>query len=205
ANQVAGEGGNISAFVQRSVAQSFDAARRFSESNSAKRDTSEVYPQSKLAEKLRVVSKLLKLGGGTRIYYVSQTGYDTHSAQEFTHLQLLNEFSGALAAFFDDLKSARLEERVVVMAFSEFGRRVAENASNGTDHGVAGPVFLAGDAVKGGLIGKHPSLANLDQGDLRMSIDFRQVYATLLEHWLGTEPQPILGGAFEPLECLKRA
>ena len=90
------------------------------------------------------------------------------------------------------------------MAFSEFGRRVAENASGGTDHGVAGPMFLAGPAVRGGLIGKHPSLANLDQGDLRMSIDFREVYSALLQHWLDVAPAPIVGEQFEPINCLRQ-
>jgi len=91
----------------------------------------------------------------------------------------------------------------VVLAFSEFGRRVQENGSGGTDHGVAGPVFLAGSAVQGGFFGEHPSLSDLDQGDLKMSIDFRRVYATILKDWLGIEPAPVLGGTYAPAELFK--
>jgi uncharacterized protein (DUF1501 family) len=193
---------DVAAFVQRSVAQSFDAARQFRESTEAKRASSDDYPGTKLAEKLQLVSKLLKLGGGTRIYYVSQSGYDTHAAQNFQHAQLLREFAGGLKAFLNDLKAAQLDERVVVLAFSEFGRRVEENGSAGTDHGAAGPVFLAGPSVRGGLIGKHPSLTDLDQGDLKMAIDFRQVYATLLQQWLGVDAQQSLQGSFTQLALL---
>jgi uncharacterized protein (DUF1501 family) len=195
---------DVAAFVQRTVDQSFDAARRFSESSAAQSGGSEGYPTTKLAQKLRLVSKLLKLDGGTRIFYVSQSGYDTHAVQAYRHSQLLSEFSGALKAFLDDLRGARLEERVVVMAFSEFGRRVEENGSAGTDHGVAGPLFLAGAPVAGGIIGSHPSLVDLDEGDLRVSTDFRQVYATLLKQWLSVDDVPLLGRPFGQLECLKR-
>ena len=137
------------------------------------------------------------------MFYASQGGYDTHSAQADSHRNLLREFSGAMKAFLDDLKTSQLAERVVVLAFSEFGRRVQENGSAGTDHGVAGPVFLAGSAVQGGFFGEHPSLSDLDQGDLKMSIDFRRVYATILKDWLGIEPAPVLGGTYAPAELFK--
>src|SRR5262249_56854456 len=112
---------------------------------------------------------------------------DTHSAQLFTHANLLFELSGALKAFLDDLTAAKLADGVVVLLFSEFGRTVSENGSAGTDHGTSGPVFLAGAGVKGGLVGATPSLLDLDpeHGDLRRSLDFRQVYATVLDGWLG--------------------
>jgi uncharacterized protein (DUF1501 family) len=194
---------DLAAFVQRTVAQSFAAARQFGESAQASSAASSDYPDTKLAGKLQLVSKLLKLGGGTRIYYVSQSGYDTHAAQSFQHAQLLREFAGALKAFLNDLQAAQLDERVVVLAFSEFGRRVEENGSAGTDHGAAGPVFLAGSPVQPGLIGRHPSLTDLDQGDLKMAIDFRQVYATLLSDWLGVDSKAVLAHSFEPLPCLK--
>lgn len=201
-NSMAGGTSDVATFVQRSIADSFDAAERFQQSaNVAK--SKDNYPQSKLGEKLRLVSKLLKLGGSTRIYYVSQSGYDTHAAQLFTHSQLLDEFAEALKALLDDLKSAQLDDRVVVLAFSEFGRRVEENGSAGTDHGAAGPVFLAGAPVRAGVIGEHPSLANLDQGDLKMTIDFRRVYAGLLRPWLGADAALVLGQSFSPLACVK--
>jgi uncharacterized protein (DUF1501 family) len=202
-NSSPGGASDVAAFVQRSLADSFDAARRFEHSSAGAAASKDKYPQSKLGEKLRLVSKLLKLGGRTRIYYLSQSGYDTHAAQLFTHLQLLDEFADALKAFLDDLKSAKLDDRVVVLAFSEFGRRVEENGSAGTDHGAAGPVFLAGAPVRAGVIGEHPSLADLDQGDLKMTIDFRRVYAGLLQPWLRVDAASVLGQSFEPLACVK--
>lgn len=189
---------DISAFVERTVDNSFRAAKQFAESKDAAKQTA-TYPETKLARKLKLMSRLIKLGGGTRIFYASQSGYDTHSAQLYTHRQLLSEFAGAVGAFLTDLKESKLDDRVVVMAFSEFGRRVDENASAGTDHGAAGPVFVAGSSVKGGLIGNHPSLTDLDEGDLKMQCDFRRVYASLLDRWLGVESKTVLGGPFEAL------
>jgi uncharacterized protein (DUF1501 family) len=115
---------------------------------------------------------------------------------------LLGEFSAALKAFLDDLKQCRLEDRVIVLAFSEFGRRVQENASQGTDHGVAGPLFIAGRPSAGGIIGDPPSLSDLDDGDLKTSLDFRQVYATLLDSWFNVQPAKILGEDFARLPLL---
>jgi uncharacterized protein (DUF1501 family) len=193
---------DIAAFVQRSLAQSYDAARRFRESTDAKNTAEANYPGTKLGEKLKLVAKMLKLGGGTRIFYVSQSGYDTHAAQLYPHADLLREFAGGLKAFLNDLKSAKLDECVVVLAFSEFGRRVQENGSAGTDHGAAGPVFLAGPKIRAGLVGKSPSLTDLDQGDLKMSIDFRQVYATLLNQWLAVDSRILLQEQFDQLNLL---
>ena len=151
------------------------------------------YPGTSLGTHLKLISQLLKSGAQSRVYYTIQGGYDTHSAQLYTHAQLLGEFSGAVKAFLDDLKAARLDDRVLVLAFSEFGRRVAENDSQGTDHGAAGPVFLAGSPVRGGLVGGPPDLANLDGGDLKMQIDFRQVYAAILDDWLAVDSKDVLG------------
>src|SRR5262249_45159187 len=135
-----------------------------------------------------------------------QSGYDTHNAQLFTHSDLLRELSGALKAFLDDLAVAKLADRVVVLLFSEFGRTVSENGSAGTDHGTSGPVFLAGPNVKGGLAASTPSLLALDpkHGDLRTVIDFRQIYATVLEDWLGLPARSALGGDFERLPLFSR-
>jgi len=195
--------GDLAAFVSRSVDQSYAAARQFAATPAAQAGATDGYPATKLGQKLRLVARLLKLGGGTRLYYASQTGYDTHSAQSFPHSQLLREFSAALKAFLDDLQAARLDDRVVVLAFSEFGRRVDENASAGTDHGAAGPVFLAGSPVRGGVVNRHPSLTELDMGDLKMQVDFRNVYATLLDQWLNVPSAGILAGTFDPLPLIK--
>ena len=138
-----------------------------------------------------------------RVYYTKQPGYDTHSLQYNNHYQLLLEFGGALEAFLDDLREAQLADRVLVMVFSEFGRRVQENASQGTDHGTAGPMFLAGPAVHAGLHGSAPRLDDLDDGDLKMTVDFRQVYSSVLEQWLSVDAQAALGGQFEPLPLIR--
>jgi uncharacterized protein (DUF1501 family) len=194
-----GEGDDLAAFVQRSMLDAYATADRLARMAGDKDDVR--YPQSGLASRLRLIARLLKAGLDTRVYHVLQSGYDTHSAQLFTHGNLLFELSAALKAFLDDLAAAKLAERVVVLLFSEFGRTVRENGSAGTDHGTAGPVFLAGPAVKGGLVGTTPSLLDLDpeHGDLRRSLDFRQVYATVLEDWLGLPARETLGGAFERL------
>jgi len=195
--------GDLAVFVSRSVDQSYAAARQFAATPAAQAGAADGYPASKLGQKLRLISKLLKFGGGTRLYYASQSGYDTHAAQAFPHGQLLREFSAALKAFLDDLQAAKLDDRVVVLAFSEFGRRVEENASAGTDHGAAGPVFLAGSPVRGGVVNRHPSLADLDAGDLKMQVDFRSVYATLLDKWLNVPSVGVLAGTFEPLPLVQ--
>jgi uncharacterized protein (DUF1501 family) len=146
-----------------------------------------------------LIARLLKAGFSTRVYYTVQAGYDTHYSQLPQHANLLGELGGALYAFLDDLKNAKLDDRVIVLVFSEFGRRVAENGSNGTDHGTAGPVLLAGPRVKSGLVGETPSLLDLHQGDLKWSFDFRRVYATVLEEWLGVPARTALGGDFPRL------
>ena len=116
----------------------------------------------------------------------------------------MTEFNGAITAFQKDLAEQGNADRVVTMAFSEFGRRAKENASQGTDHGKAGPMFLFGPAIKAGVHGQLPSLADadLDKGDLKHTVDFRSVYATVLEKWLGTQSQPILGEKFPLVDCL---
>ncbi len=202
-NAPADAANDLATFVQRSVDQSYTAARQFSDSPAAQAGANDGYPASKLGQKLRLISKLLKLGGGTRLFYASQSGYDTHSAQGFPHGQLLREFASALKAFLTDMQAAKLDERIVVLAFSEFGRRVDENASAGTDHGAAGPVFLAGARVRGGVLNGHPSLSDLDMGDLKMQVDFREVYAAILQNWLAVDSSAILGQSFTPFNCLK--
>jgi uncharacterized protein (DUF1501 family) len=114
----------------------------------------------------------------------------------------MRNFGDALAAFLEDLKRQGVSKKVVVAVFSEFGRRVKVNASQGTDHGVAGPMFVIGDDVKGGLKGTYPSLTDLDKGDLKMSVDFRTVYASLLEDWIKVEHQRVLGQKFDKLSLL---
>jgi uncharacterized protein (DUF1501 family) len=162
------------------------------------------YPGSQLGNSLKLVAKLIGGGLPTRIFYVSQGGYDTHTNQTGAHERLLKELGDSVKAFVQDMKAQGNMSRVLVMTFSEFGRRVAENASSGTDHGAAAPMFIVGSKVKAGLQGKYPSLApgDLFQGDLKYTVDFRRVYAGVLESWLKTDSSAILGRRFEPLDLL---
>jgi uncharacterized protein (DUF1501 family) len=163
------------------------------------------YPTSQLGGSLKLVAQLIGGGLPTRIFYVSQGGYDTHANQTGAHERLLRELGDSVKAFYNDMKAQGNASRVLLMTFSEFGRRVAENANSGTDHGAAAPMFIVGEKVKAGLLGKAASLAPADlfQGDLKYGTDFRCVYAGVLEHWLKIKSQPILGKKFEPLQIVQ--
>jgi uncharacterized protein (DUF1501 family) len=168
------------------------------------------YPATSLGRHLQVVAQAIKAGLRASTYYLTQGGgdigegsYDTHAAQLPTQAALLAELAEGWTALLDDLRASRLEERVALLAFSEFGRRVEENASGGTDHGTAGPLLLAGGRVRGGLIGATPRLLDLEDGDLKGSVDFRRVYATVLEGWLGVSAEAALGGTFAPLPVFR--
>jgi uncharacterized protein (DUF1501 family) len=197
-----GHGGDLAAFVRRSTLDAYATSQRMAAVLRAK-DGLARYPATALAGRLRTIARLIKGGGGTRVYYTAQDGYDTHYVQSQLHYALLGELSGALKAFLDDLAATKLAERVTVLCFSEFGRRVAENGSHGTDHGTAGPVLLAGPKVKAGLVGKTPSLIDLQDGDLKMTMDFRRVYAAVLQDWLGLPARTALGGDFESLPLFR--
>jgi uncharacterized protein (DUF1501 family) len=162
------------------------------------------YPQSQLGNSLKLVSRLIAGGLPTRVFYVSQGGYDTHVNQLNAHQRLLKDLGDSMKAFVDDLKGQGNLARVLVMTFSEFGRRVTENANSGTDHGAAAPMFIIGEKVKAGLMGQAPSLApgDLFEGDIKYNVDFRRVYAGVLEAWLKTPSTPVLGQKFDPLICI---
>jgi uncharacterized protein (DUF1501 family) len=198
----AGRGEDLAAFVRRGTLDAYATSERMAALLRAE-DRGASYPATALAGRLRLIARLIKAGGGTRVYYTSQSGYDTHFVQSQAHYTLLSELSGALKAFLDDLAAAKLAERVAVLCFSEFGRRVAENGSQGTDHGTAGPVLLAGPGVKAGLVGKTPSLLELEGGDLKMGVDFRRVYAAVLQDWLRLPSRTALGGTFAPLPLFR--
>jgi uncharacterized protein (DUF1501 family) len=189
-------------YLQSSTTSALAASKRIAE---ALRDyqTPITYPESALALRLKTVAQLIDAGLKTRIYYVELDGFDTHAQQAAAHAALLQQLGGAVRAFIEDVAQHGHGDRTLVMSFSEFGRRVAENASEGTDHGAAAPMFLAGSRVRGGLLGGHPSLTDLDDGDLKFHTDFRQVYATLLEQWLGWPSQTVLGGEFKSIDVLK--
>ena len=154
------------------------------------------YPKGNLADSLSLVGRMIAGGLPTRVYYVSQGGYDTHTNQRGGQDGRLKELADAVKAFTDDLTALGQFDRVMIMTFSEFGRRVAQNASNGTDHGAAAPMFVLGGGIKPGLFGQYPSLTNLNGGDLVYNVDFRNVYATILEKWLKAPSQAVLGKKF---------
>ena len=160
------------------------------------------YPQGQLAASLNIIARMIGGGLPTRVYYASQGGFDTHAGQINAHQRLMTEFNDAVAAFVSDLKQQGNFQRVLLMTFSEFGRRVQENANGGTDHGAAAPMFVLGGAIKPGLFGKCPSLTDLDHGDLKFNTDFRGVYGTVLDRWLKAPSQTVLGRKFPALAII---
>jgi uncharacterized protein (DUF1501 family) len=195
---------DLAAFVHRMAVEAQSTAERM-KSVATDREGGPAYPGSELAQQLRLCARLIKADVGTRIFYTRQGGYDTHAAQYGTHFQLLSTLSAGLKAFLDDLKTAKLDDRVAVLMFSEFGRTVKENGSAGTDHGTAAPVFLAGPGVKGGVVGATPSLMDLDpkHGDLKVAIDFRRVYASVLSDWLSLPAEEVAGKGVERLPLFR--
>ena len=151
------------------------------------------YAADPFAQGLKLIAAMIAGNMDTRVYYIALTGFDTHAGQLGVHERLLKILGDGLAAFQKDLETLGQAERVLGFTFSEFGRRVAENASRGTDHGQAAPLIVFGNPVKAGLVGAQPSLEKLNDGDLIFQTDFRQVYATLLEKWLGADSTAILG------------
>lgn len=164
------------------------------------------YPGNELARQLSMVAQMIRAGLKTRVYYVNLGGFDTHAGQggaQGRHGQLLKNFGDSVRAFYKDLKEQGNDGRVLTLSFSEFGRRVSQNASQGTDHGTAAPCFLFGPMVKQGVHGEHPSLRDLDDGDLKFKIDFRSVYAGILEQWMKADSKKILDGSFRALGVVK--
>jgi uncharacterized protein (DUF1501 family) len=160
------------------------------------------YPATPLGRSLSLAAQIVGSKLGTRVLYVQHGSFDTHVTQKQTQDRLLAEFANAISAFYTDLAAHGNDKRVMTMTFSEFGRRVAENASRGTDHGEAAPVFLIGGGVKGGLYGDHPDFGRLNMGNLAFSTDFRSVYATVIERWLGRPSIAIVGGSFPTLPAI---
>lgn len=161
--------------------------------------TSAGYPRSRLGQSMRRIAALIHAEMETRVYFVSQSGYDTHANQLNNHERLLSDLSNSMSAFQKDLEGHGKDNQVLTMTFSEFGRRPAENASSGTDHGTAAPLFMMGPRVRAPLLGDSPGLGIGPGQDLSHTIDFRQVYATVLQNWLDCPAEPILGGGFDPL------
>jgi uncharacterized protein (DUF1501 family) len=194
---ITGEG-NL-AFLERVALDARVSSKKILEL-AAKHKTTVRYDGTPLARNLNLVARMIAGGMPTRVYYVSHGGFDTHNQQVNSHDRLLGQLDSGLKSFFADLKQQGNDKRVVLMTFSEFGRRVSENASAGTDHGKASCLFLAGPGIKGGLQGTHPSLTDLAEGDIKHTVDFRSVYGSILSDWLkAPDLKPILGATYPKL------
>jgi uncharacterized protein (DUF1501 family) len=202
-----GESGSLLQFIERCSLITYASSARLERvrQEEGKTPSATSYPDFYgLARRLRLVAQLIKAGLSTPIYYTQLDGFDTHSGQIQSHAALMREMGSSLEAFLKDIEAAGQADRVLVLVFSEFGRRLGENASGGTDHGTAAPVFLLGNPVKPSVQGPYPDLAHLDdEGDPRHAIDFRRVYATVLDGWLGVSAAKILGTGFEPMPLLR--
>jgi uncharacterized protein (DUF1501 family) len=207
-------GEDLLQFVQRRQVQTYSTLDRLQELLKEEKKpvaTNNDDPQqpqpvlfTQLGQKMNLIAKLIDKGFGTRVFYVMIDGFDTHSEQAVEHQRLLTELSDSIGLLFANLKKSGNDKRTVVMTYSEFGRRVHENGSKGTDHGSGSCLFVAGPAVKGGLVGAHPSIKDLDDGDLRYHTDFRRLYATLLDNWLGCDSRLVLGDKFDHMELLAK-
>lgn len=187
-------GGGYEDYIRRVALDALDTSTDLQRIADSYRSTVD-YPETEFAESLRTIAKIVQGDLGARVFHLTIGGFDTHANELATHDALLQTVGDGLAAFLRDLEGIGKIDQTMVMTFSEFGRRVAENASGGSDHGAAAPLWLLGGGVESGVIGAHPSLDDLDEGDLRFGIDFRAVYGTILEDWLGVDSTSIIGDA----------
>ena len=163
------------------------------------------YAANPIAQSMRSAAQVLFADLGTRVFYTQHGSFDTHSGELTSHAKLWQEVSGAIGDFYDDLKEHGREDEVVVLVFSEFGRRIKDNGS-GTDHGSGGVAFVIGSEVKGGMYGQYPSIREAAQleGALHFNNDFRSTYSTIIENWFGLDAVPIVNGTFEQFDFVSR-
>jgi uncharacterized protein (DUF1501 family) len=161
------------------------------------------YAQDAFGNGFKQIAQLIATSPATRVVYFQAGGFDTHARQADTHQKLLQQFGNAMSVFQKEMEAIGKADKVVTLVFSEFGRRAQENASLGTDHGAAAPMFLIGNSIKGGLHGPIPDLDNLKDGDVAHTQDFREVYAATLDRWMGGDPQTVLGGNFTAVDVFK--
>jgi uncharacterized protein (DUF1501 family) len=187
------------AYLYKTLAETVSSAEYLYDKSKVQKTTGE-YPNNEFGKRMKSIAELILSGVQTQIFYVSLAGFDTHIRQNGQQDKLLEEYTKAITAFMQDCKTNSLLDNVLVMTFSEFGRRVAQNASNGTDHGTANQVFLFGNKLKKkGFYNAAPNLTDLDDGDLKFTIDFRNIYADILKNWLETNPETILTKNFSSL------
>ena len=165
--------------------------------------SNESYPNTELGKDLKTIASLIFSNINTKVYYVSLGSFDTHINQDNQQKRVFTELNDAVKSFTNDLKKNNRFDDVMMMAFSEFGRRVSQNVSGGTDHGTANNMFFIGGGLKEkGLLNAMPDLSDLNEGDLKYKIDFKSVYATLLHNWLGADDKMILGKQYEHLKFI---
>lgn len=205
-NKAVNEHDNV-AYLYKTLAETASSAeflhtRRNAAQSKIYKSTNQ-YPQGELGQRLKTISELIVSGMPTNIYYVSISGFDTHFNQLNTQERLLKNYADSVSVFVNDLKKKNKFKDVAIMTFSEFGRRVKQNASGGTDHGTANNVFLISENLKRPkVLNEAPNLTDLDEGDLKFSVDFRQIYASLLQNWLKTSDNTILSKSFQSLNLL---
>lgn len=188
------------AYLYKTIAEAASSADYIYNKSKVQKSVAD-YPQSRLSKHMKTIAELIISGVQTSVYYVSLSGFDTHVRQNLQQDRLLEEYAGAVHAFVQDMKKHNKMNQVMIMTFSEFGRRVAQNGSNGTDHGTANNLFLInGNLKKAGFYNPAPNLTDLDEGDLKYQIDFRNIYATLIQKWLQTDSKSILGKDFQMID-----
>ena len=192
-----GAGQGYDGYIRHAAGEALDTSARLKTVAASYKSTA-TYPDNGFARGLQTIAKLISADLGTKVYHITIGGFDTHAGQEKTHNTLLKTVGDSVQAFLRDLEGLGKLDDVMVMTFSEFGRRVHENGSAGTDHGAGSSLYIMGGGVKGGVFGDHPSLTDLDNGDLKFGIDFRSVYGTILQDWLGASPANIIGGGAFP-------
>lgn len=202
ASRPAGEQPSLLDFVQRTAVQTYASSQRLAEIG-RNYQPRVPYPASALGNHLKLAAQLIDAGLGARLFYVTHDGFDTHAGQLPVHANLLRDVSDSITAFYRDMAARGQGQRVLIVTFSEFGRRGHENGSRGTDHGSGAPMLLVGGRVRSGIVGAHPALTNLQQGNLPHHTDFRQVYATILDQWLGVPSRQVLGQEFAPVDVLR--
>lgn len=204
-------GNNVADYIRNAALDALNASDQIDKIASGYK-TSVTYPNTPFAGRLKNIAEMLDSDFGARVFYVATDGsFDTHFNENQQgaglvgyHTKLLSSLSDGLAAFYQDLAEKNLADSVLTMTFSEFGRRVAENGSHGTDHGSAEPMFIIGgkNAIKGGMYGTQPSLTDLDNGNLKVQLDFRSVYSTVLKNWLNADPTSVVGGSYPLLNFI---
>jgi uncharacterized protein (DUF1501 family) len=192
----------VVSYLYKTAAETVSSAQYIYDKTKTYTSTAE-YPNSEFANQLKMIGKLINSGVSTRVYYAALSGFDTHVDQTGRQDRLLKTYAEAVDALVQDLDRQGNFERAIILTFSEFGRRVSENASGGTDHGTANNVFVLGKKLKTpGFVNGVPDLKSLDEGDLIYQIDFRSVYATLLSRWMDADPTKVLHEDFPLLKFL---